>query len=112
MAEVDVTQSVPQNLRNQVDEFSLRLYHLANVAKLAAFACEARRTLEGVADAVHFREEMREKLFEAIPCANNWREMEDVSGAVLQELARGLEAMQDSMSSAAAGSPGSTREAA
>jgi hypothetical protein len=75
----------------KADELSLKLYHLTKIVRLAAFATESRRTLQGIENALFFRPEMQEVLADAVPCFNNWAEMEDATSDVLCYAADQLE---------------------
>lgn len=74
------------------DELSLKLYHLAQIVRMAAFAAEARRTLEGIGDAMMHRPEMRETLNDAVPAMGNWNELPDPTSEVLGYIASEMDA--------------------
>lgn len=74
--------------RSAADELSLRLYHFEQILKHAAFAAEARRTLSEINNATAFDPETENKLGERVENMNNWMEMEDTTGEVLQFVAR------------------------
>jgi len=72
--------------RDKADELSLRIFHLKNIAALASFATEARRTLTGIDDVTHFRPEMQKAISDGVQCASSWSERSDVAGDVLDWL--------------------------
>lgn len=72
------------------EEISLTLYNLTEIVKLAAFAAEARRTLTGIDDTLHYREEMKEVIRDSVLNSAQWAEMEDNTGGVLDYVARQL----------------------
>ena len=57
----------------------LALYHLTNIVRLAAFACESRRVSTGLDD------------------SNSWSDFDDVTGEVLQHVAFQMDALQEAM---------------
>ena len=67
--------TVTTAIKDQSDEYSLKIYHLMNVVKLAAFAAEARRVLIGIDDATHYRPEMRAAIKQSVELSRNWPEM-------------------------------------
>ena len=77
------------------DEISLTLYNITEIVKLAAFAAEARRTLEGIRNALHYREEMQEVIRDSVLNSAQWSEMEDSAGDVLDYVARQLHQVND-----------------
>ena len=79
------------------DTDSLALYKLANLVKLAAFACEARRILEGVHDALELQPKAKEFIAERVQYRNNWVEFDDVAGHVLQDVAMQLDALSEAV---------------
>jgi 2-C-methyl-D-erythritol 4-phosphate cytidylyltransferase len=60
-----------------------KLYNLAEIVKLAAFAVEARRTLTAIHDTTTYRPEMRGVITNNVPNSLNWSEMTDNAGDVL-----------------------------
>ncbi|MEO6320112.1 MAG: hypothetical protein ABIR56_05580 [Polaromonas sp.] len=77
---------------------SLALYKLTNVIKLAAFACETRRTLEGINNALTHDKEARAAISKNVNAWRTWTEMDDVTGEVLQDVAMQLDALNAVMS--------------
>ena len=73
------------------DVLSLKLYNLTEIVKLAAFAAEARRTLSGIQDVMHYRPEMREAITNNVNSSANWSEMSDNTGDVLHYVANELQ---------------------
>ena len=78
-----------------VHDLSLKLYHLTEIVKLAAFAAEARRTLKEIQWVMDYRPDMQEAISNDVRCCNNWAEMPDASADVLANVARQLEAVND-----------------
>lgn len=70
---------------------SLALFHIKNVVLLAAFACEARRTLVGTTDALKYHAEARSSVEDFVTASNNWTQFEDAAGDVLQHVARQID---------------------
>ena len=79
------------------DAISLTLCNITEIVKLAAFAAETRRTLEGIRNALHYREEMQEVIRGSVTNSSNWTEMEDPSGNVLDYVAVQLEQINDDL---------------
>jgi hypothetical protein len=88
---IKAQQRIAKVATAKADELSLKLHHLTKIVRLAAFAAESRRTLQGIENALTFRPEMQEVLAEVVPCINNWAEMEDAVGDVLCYAADQLE---------------------
>jgi hypothetical protein len=84
-------QRIANAAMTKADALSLTLHNLTEIVRLAAFAAESRRTLEGIKNAMHFRPEMQEVIDGAVPYASNWLEMEDTTGEVLRYTADQLE---------------------
>ncbi|MDO8713777.1 MAG: hypothetical protein Q7K13_04775 [Polynucleobacter sp.] len=89
--QIEAQQRIADAAKTKADVLSLKLYNLIKAVKLAAFAADMRRTLEGIDDATHFRPEMREIINEAAPYSRNWLEMEDPTSEVLLDLASQIE---------------------
>lgn len=85
------TLAIVNSTIKHADELSLRMYHLGEILKLAAFAAESRRVLNGVDTALFCRPEIKKTLDGSIDSFSNWVEMEDSSGVVLENLARQVE---------------------
>jgi hypothetical protein len=75
----------------QSDEISQTLDNLTEIVRLAAFAAEARRTLVGIDNTLHYRPEMKQIIRDSVLNAAQWSEMEDNTGEVLFYVARQLE---------------------
>ena len=91
-------QSLHEFVRDACYSDSNKLYKLANIVKLAAFASEARRTLEGIDDALTYHKDAKETIHQNVQGCRTWAEMEDVTGDVLQEVARRLESLSEAIS--------------
>ena len=72
------------------DKLSLKIYHLTEIVKLAAFAAEARRTLEGIDGALTYHRDMQQVIIDNVSHSNNWIEMQDASAEVLRYVSREL----------------------
>lgn len=82
----------------------LALHHIKNVVLLAAFACEARRTLEGMTDALTYHAEARASVEELVTASSNWSCFEDVTGDVLRHVASQIDDLSAVMTGRAFGS--------
>ena len=71
----------------KAEDLSLRLFHLTEIVKLAAFSAEARRMLKGIDDATAWRPEMKGFIEDAVSASNTWMEMEDATSNVLTYVA-------------------------
>jgi hypothetical protein len=80
-------------IRDQADEDGLKLHHLMNVIKLAAFATEARRVLEGIECVTLYRPEMAAVILESVPGSKSWTTQDDEVGSVLSNVAFELSAL-------------------
>jgi hypothetical protein len=78
-------------LGQQIDAQAQEVYRLAQVVKLAAFAAEARRTLEAIGNACVLDRQLAEELAQHVDAVNNWGTFDDVSGEVLRGLGSSLE---------------------
>lgn len=78
-------------LRQQIDAQAQEVYRLAQVVKLAAFAAEARRTLEAIGNACVLDRQLADELAQHVDAVNNWGTFDDVSGEVLRGLGSSLE---------------------
>jgi hypothetical protein len=78
---------------SKADELSLKLNNLTEIVKLAAFASEARRTLEGIDSIMKHSPEMRAVVNASVDTSSNWKAMEDVTGNVLSYVAQELDAV-------------------
>ena len=89
----DAANDLMQAMNKAVEADSLALCHINNVVKLAAFACEARRAIQGINEALRYQDDARGIISDAVPAFNNWREFEDVAGDVLQQVSNQIEAL-------------------
>jgi hypothetical protein len=78
-------------LSQQIDVQAQEVYRLAQVVKLAAFAAEARRTLEAIGNACLLDRQLADELAQHVDAVNNWSTFDDVSGEVLRGLGSSLE---------------------
>lgn len=74
------------------------LHRLSNIVKMAAFACEARRTLEGIEGVLTYQPKAKEAVDKQLRANNNWAEIADVTGEVLLDVAEQLAALNESIS--------------
>ena len=72
-------------------EMDATRYRLASIVKLAAFAAEARRTLEEFTASIEVFPEAEAYLLNAVQKSQQWGVMEDATGEVLAEVSRQLE---------------------
>lgn len=77
--------------QRSADDLSLKLFQITEIVKLAAFAAESRRVLEGIRNVAHYRPEMQKVIEDSSKCPNTWTEMDDSTGNVLDYIARELE---------------------
>ncbi len=94
-ANTQAQQRIAEAAIAQADEISLKLCNLTEIVKLAAFAAEARRTLEEIKNVMHYRPEMQKVIKDGVLNASNWSELEDNTGDVLGYVARQLEKVND-----------------
>ena len=80
--------------RNRADELSGRLNGAFNLLRLAAFAAEARRTLDEIELALSYRDKVREDLRAHVSHMTNWQDMPDASAEALQFIAQMVEQTQ------------------
>lgn len=80
---------------NRADDLSLKLSNLTEIVKLAAFASEARRTLEGIDAMMKYSPEIRVAVSANVATPGNWKALEDASSNVLSHVARQLESIND-----------------
>jgi hypothetical protein len=59
------------------------LHSLKNIVALAAFAADARRTLEGIAEVRRWYPDINERINDRVTASNNWDVHEDTLSAVL-----------------------------
>lgn len=88
----DMAQAFEQ-LRSAMQAQSMELYRLTQVAKLAAFACEARRILQEIEDLCAFDGELEHRLSDSIEARRNWIEHDDSTSEVLWELSDKLQSL-------------------
>ena len=83
--------------RAKADALSSRLYHLGNIARLAAFAAQARNTLESIEQLKSVLPDVSALINEHVEDPNDWCEKQDVSGQVLSWLANEMERLDAEM---------------
>ncbi len=77
--------------RSRADDFSMKLDQLKGIVELVAFACEARRVLDGIEFSAQRRPVLKEMIDAAVDSPILCGDMRDASGDVLQYVARQLE---------------------
>lgn len=88
----DMTQAF-ELLRSAMQAQSMELYRLTQVAKLAAFACEARRVLQEIEDLCTFDADLEQRLSDGIEARRTWVEHDDSTSEVLWELSDKLQSL-------------------
>ena len=83
--------------RAKADEISRRLYHLGNIAHLAAFAAQARDTLEQIDRLTNGVPHVAELINNCVTNPGDWAEKKDVSGEVLTWLADQMSGLDTEM---------------
>ena len=74
----------------KADDLSLKLFNLTEIVKLASFAAEARRVLEGIKDAAAYNPDMQKVIDNSSVHPHTWTEMDDSTGNVLDYIGREL----------------------
>lgn len=100
----DMTQAFEQ-LRRAMQAQSMELYRLTQVAKLAAFACEARRVLQEVEHLCAIDPVLEHRLSEGIVARRDWIEHDDSASLVLRELSDKLHDLAASADALGVGLP-------
>ena len=77
--------------KSKADALSMQMYNLIGIVKLAAFAAEARRTLDAVANLADCRVEIKQAIADSVSAMAEWRERDDNAGEVLDYVARQLD---------------------
>ena len=79
---------------SKADALSMRVYGLASMLKVAAFAAEARKALVSLEAAFEHRPKVRDDLHDHAHLAN-WSEMPDASSDALQYIAQEFEQVME-----------------
>lgn len=74
---------------------NIDVLHLANVVQLAAFAAEAKRTLDGIGHAAKVFPEVDRGIRTCVTAPGNWSCFEAPISSVLSEVSRQLEKLAD-----------------
>ncbi|MDO8774295.1 MAG: hypothetical protein Q7K57_37395 [Burkholderiaceae bacterium] len=77
----------------KADDLSLKLFNLTEIVKLASFAAEARRVLEGIKAGTAYNPDMQKVIDNCSACPHTWMEMDDSTGNVLDFIGRELGAI-------------------
>lgn len=75
---------------DKADDMGMKVYGLASMLKLAAFAAEARKALVSLEAALEHRPKVRDDLHNHA-YLSDWQEMPDASSEALQHIAQELE---------------------
>jgi len=75
-----------------VDTLSEKLFNLGQITQMAAFAAEARRTIELYSSHAEHFPDFKTKIENSGDFLNNWMCFEDTSGEVLRQVARQIDA--------------------
>ena len=92
---VDQKSTLTKALDNFARKTSSELYLLQNIIHLAAFACEARRTLEAYQSNANLFPKFQEHFSTTIEASSNWDCFKDVSAEVLRDVANRLGALSE-----------------
>lgn len=76
---------------SKANALSMQMYNLIGIIKLAAFAAEAGRTLDGIRDVTDYRVDVKQAIADSVSAMGDWRERDDNAGEVLDYVARQLE---------------------
>lgn len=83
---------------SKADALSMKVYGLAQVLKVCAFAAEARRTLTDIEDRLTWHDKTRESLRNNVHDMTNWQELRDTSCDALEFIAGEMsKAMEESV---------------
>ncbi len=82
-------------LREAADADGMALYHLTNIIKLAAFACESRRALEGITFVLREHPVADNDVKNTIPAVHEWDTMHAAAGEVLQHVATQMKELNE-----------------
>lgn len=77
------------------DKAISEIYRLQNIVRLAAFACEARRTLEAYQDHAEHFPDFQKHFAVNVEAAGNWSSFQDVSAEVLRDVDSRLGALAE-----------------
>ena len=91
----EATAEIVAALTQAADDDGYKLTRLANIVKLAAFACEARRTLGAIEAAGSYRKSVGEYVAESVPAWRGWTTLEDTAGSVLDYVGMEMESLAE-----------------
>jgi len=97
-AAVNILPPVLMAAHKAAEADSMALDRLTNMVKLTAFACEARRTLEGIGNALTHHEKAKDAIGQSVDAWRNWTVLQDVTGEVLQDVAAQLSELSEAIS--------------
>ncbi len=98
MATAKTKECIYRNAGRKGDELSLKLHNITEIVKLAAFAAESRRVLEGIENMCAYLPDVKTYVKNSSEGANTWLDMPDATGTVLQYLAKELETINEGFS--------------
>jgi len=75
----------------KTNALSVKLFHLTEIVKLAAFAAEARRTLSRIHEVADCHPHFKQIIADHVSAMGDWQEREDNLGGVLDNVVRQLE---------------------
>ena len=84
-------ERIADALTDKAEDLSFQLNRLNGLVKMAAVAAEARRVLSGIHEAGNCQPELQKAVMKAVPALNTWLGMKDVTGEVLNHVARQLD---------------------
>jgi hypothetical protein len=76
---------------SKANALSVQMHHLIGVVKLAAFAAEARRTLDRIREVADCYPHFKQTIADHVPAMGDWQEREDNAGEVLDYVARQMD---------------------
>ncbi|MBH1957541.1 MAG: hypothetical protein I8H70_02485 [Burkholderiales bacterium] len=91
------TTETQNRLFSEADDLSFKLGGLLNIVKLAAFATEARRTLNSFDALARVLPEVEDNILKFVSSPTHWKHMDDNAGEVLEHIANELESTRDEL---------------
>lgn len=71
-----------------VEELSLKFYNLSKLTEMVAFACEARRMLDGLTQQAEYFPDFKKHISESLHAPNDWMTFDDVTSDVLRSVSQ------------------------
>ena len=91
------TQQQALSAADQSDALSLELCHLTELVRLAAFAVEAQRTLEGVFEALTYYPKANEYVASRVDAVNNWKTFDHGAAENLRYAADRMDGLREKL---------------